>query len=89
MQKAKKGGIHIARTRTAYKHMFRQYPDVVNICTLQKMLGISRHHAYGLITSGQIKGRKVGKSYKIPKVYVIDFLLQNDEADTLAQKGNA
>jgi hypothetical protein len=69
--------------------MFRQYPDVIDVYTLQKMLGISRHHAYGLITSGQIKGRKVGKSYKIPKVYVIDFLLQNDEADTLAQKENS
>lgn len=69
--------------------MFRQYPDVIDIHTLQKMLGISRHHAYDLITSGQIKGRKVGKSYRIPKVYVIDFLLQNDDADTLVQKENS
>lgn len=69
--------------------MFRQYPDVIDVHTLQRMLGISRHHAYGLITSGQIKGRKVGKSYKIPKVYVIDFLLQNNEADTLAQTKNS
>lgn len=68
--------------------MFRQYPDVIDVHALQKMLGISRHHAYRLITSGQIKGRKVGKSYKIPKVYVIDFLLQNNEADTLAQTQN-
>ncbi|TQI67895.1 excisionase family DNA binding protein [Clostridium sp. KNHs216] len=68
--------------------MFRQYPDVINVHTLQRMLGISRHHAYTLIISGQIKGRKVGKSYKIPKVYVIDFLLQNNEADTLAQTKN-
>lgn len=69
--------------------MFRQYSDVIDVHILQKMLGISRHHAYRLITSGQIKGRKVGKSYKIPKVCVIDFLLQNGEADTLAQKGNS
>lgn len=68
--------------------MFRQYPDVIDVHTIQKILGISRHHAYTLITSGQIKGRKVGKSYKIPKVYVIDFLLQNNEADTLAQTKN-
>ena len=78
----------MAQTRTAYKHMFRQYPDVIDIHTLQEMLGISRHHAYGLITSGQIKGRKVGKSYKIPKAYVIDFMLQSDEDDTLAQMEN-
>ncbi|HWR23182.1 MAG TPA: helix-turn-helix domain-containing protein [Feifaniaceae bacterium] len=68
--------------------MFRQYPDVVNVRTLQKMLGISRHHAYRLITSGWIKARKVGKSYKIPKVYVINFLLQSEEADTLVQTRN-
>lgn len=74
----------MAQTRIAYKYMFRQYPDVIDIHTLQKMLGVSRHHAYGLINSGQIQGRKVGKSYKIPKVYVIDFLLQNDKARTLA-----
>ena len=69
--------------------MFRQYPDVIDVHTLQKMLSISRHHAYSLITSGQIKGRKVGKSYKIPKVYVIDFLLQNNDADTFAKKGKS
>ncbi|WP_312279044.1 helix-turn-helix domain-containing protein [Oscillibacter sp.] len=81
-------GVLINCKRDAYKHLFRQYPDVIDVYTLQKMLGISRHHAYTLITSGQIKGRKVGKSYKIPKVYVIDFLLQNDDADTLVQKEN-
>jgi excisionase family DNA binding protein len=39
------------------------------------MLGVSRHLAYDLINDGEIKGVKIGNSYKIPKVNVIDYVL--------------
>lgn len=55
--------------------MFPEYPDIVNIAQLQSMLGISRHLAYDLINGGYIKGLKIGNSFRIPKVNVIEYVM--------------
>lgn len=58
------------------KTMFTDYPDVVSVKQLREMLGgIGQREAYRLVTSRTIPSVKSGKGYKIPKVYVIKFLL--------------
>lgn len=54
--------------------MFKEYPDVVTVEDLQKMLHIGRSAAYSLLKSGRIKALKFGKKYIIPKSSVIEFL---------------
>ena len=55
--------------------MFKEYPDVVNVSQLQKMLGgIGRNTAYKLLSEQTIKSKKLGRIYLIPKVNVIKFL---------------
>ncbi len=61
--------------RELYQVMFPEYPDIVNIAQLQSMLGISRHLAYDLINGGYIKGLKIGNSFRIPKVNVIEYVM--------------
>lgn len=56
--------------------MFENYPDVVEVDDLRKMLGgISRKLAYRLLADQEIRSVRVGRSYKIPKVCVIEYLL--------------
>lgn len=58
------------------KIMFEDYPDIVEVNDLRKMLGgISRRMAYRLLTNQEIRNVKVGRTYKIPKVCVIEYLL--------------
>lgn len=57
-----------------YKIMFSDYPDIVTVGQLQKMLHISRSLAYELIYSGQIKALRVGNAYRITKISIIDFV---------------
>ena len=64
--------------RELYGMMFPDYPDIVTVSQLQKMLGISRHLAYSLIGSGQIRGLKLGNAFRIPKVSVIDYVIGED-----------
>ena len=59
-----------------YKIIFAEYPDILTVAQLQKMLHISRQLSYELINSGQIRAIKVGNSYRIPKIYVIDFVMK-------------
>lgn len=54
--------------------LFSEYPDVVTVDDLQKMLKIGRNSAYDILKAGLIKTIKVGKRYIIPKQSVINFL---------------
>lgn len=57
--------------------MFEDYPDVVEVKDLCRMLGgISRKMAYQLLTEQKIRSVRIGRSYKIPKVCVIEYLTQ-------------
>jgi len=47
---------------------------VVDIKDLQRMLNIGRNLAYSIIQNGEIKYRKVGKTYKILKNDIISYL---------------
>ena len=43
---------------------------------LREMLGISRQLAYDLINDGELQAIKIGNSFKIPKVSVINFVTE-------------
>ena len=56
--------------------MFENYPDVVEVEDLRKMLGgISNRLAYKLLAEQEIRSVRVGRAYKIPKICVIEYLL--------------
>jgi excisionase family DNA binding protein len=50
---------------------FAEYPDILTVQDLCKMLKIGRSTAYRLIQSGAIKSFKIGNNYKIPKAEVV------------------
>ena len=54
--------------------MFADYPDIVNINSLTKMLDIGVTLAYRLVRNKTIKAVKVGREYKIPKTNVITYI---------------
>ena len=58
-----------------YKVMFTDYPEIVNVSQLQKMLGVSRHLAYELIADKKVSALKIGHSFRIPKISVINYVL--------------
>ena len=56
--------------------MFENYPDVVEVDDLRKMLGgTSKKLAYRLLSDQEIRSVRVGRAYKIPKICVIEYLL--------------
>ena len=56
------------------KKIFSNYPDVVSLPDLMKMLNIGRNTAYSLLQSGTLKSIKIGKQYRIPKQFIIEYL---------------
>lgn len=56
--------------------MFEKYPDVVEVNDLRVMLGgISKKLAYRLLADQEIRSVKIGRTYKIPKVCIIEYLM--------------
>ena len=63
-----------------YSLMFTSYPDIVDITQMRKMLGgIGVTLAYKLVRERKIKSIKIGREYKIPKSYIIEYLLDIKE----------
>ena len=58
--------------------MFKDYPDVVSVDILQEMLGICRKNAYLLVKQNKIHSARVGRSYKIPKLCVVEYLIDQN-----------
>lgn len=59
-----------------YALMFTEYPDIVGVKDLQKMLGIGKNLAYSLVSDGYIHGIIVGNKLRIPKINVIHYALE-------------
>ncbi len=59
----------------AYRAMFKDYPDVVNVEQMCEMLGgMSTKTAYRLLRSGAIKSILAGRRYRIPKINILEYL---------------
>lgn len=65
----------------SYNLFLKEYPDVLTTKDLQNILGISGKTVFRLLHSGQIKSIRVGRNFRIPKIYLLQYLgLVPDEA---------
>jgi len=66
----------------AYGLIFQNFPDVLTVPQLSRMLNINEKTAYQLVRNNIINHFKVGRTYRIPKVAVFRYLnLASDAAD--------
>jgi len=60
--------------KDAYCVMLRSYPDVLDIQQIAEILGVSTKTGYRLLHAGTITSLKIGRSYRIPKPYLLSYL---------------
>lgn len=69
-------------SQVAYKLLFTEYPDAVNVEQMCEMLGgICDKTAYRLLKSGEIKSFIVGRHYRIPKLNILEYLELIDKSN--------
>jgi excisionase family DNA binding protein len=56
--------------------MFSEVPDILTVEQLQEALSISRTLAYKMVTSGEIRSIRIGRTLRIPKRYLLEFVLR-------------
>jgi len=54
--------------------MFDHLPDVLAIEDLQTALGIGRSMAYCLVRHGDIRHLRIGKTIRIPRRYLVEYI---------------
>ena len=59
--------------------LFTEYDDIVGIAEIQKMLGIGKKAALDLVKLPQIHGIKIGNKYRVPKIRVVEYLLNKQK----------
>ena len=70
-----KEGVHMSLSQEKlYTMMFREYPDVVTVNQMSRMLGICEKAAYRLLKDNTIGHFRIGRTYKIPKPCICLYL---------------
>jgi len=73
MTSAKKGSSQVNNLNNC-GGLFTDYPDILTVPEMAKMLRVGRNTAYDLVKSGDIQSVKVKNQIRIPKSSVIEFL---------------
>lgn len=72
---------HPVEIEESYNLFLKEYPDVLTTKDLQHILSVSSKTVFKLLHSSQIKSIKVGRNFRIPKIYLLQYLgLISDEA---------
>jgi len=53
---------------------WKNIPVVLHVKDLSTLLSVSHNTAYQLVSSGQIRSIRVGRTYRIPRVAVEEYL---------------
>lgn len=73
--------MNVYSAESAYQTMYSKYPDVVTVSDIRKMLGISRDEVYELIHAGTLKRIGKGRTFLVPKLSVIHYVLQVTQSE--------
>lgn len=57
------------------RQLLAAYLDVLDVEQMCTALGVSSRTGYRLLRDGAVKGIKVGRAYRIPKLRVIEYLM--------------
>ena len=61
-------------TQEIYRLLFKEYPDVLDVKLVSKLLGVSTKTVYKLINNGDLPCLKVGREFRILKVAVMKYM---------------
>ncbi len=54
--------------------MLNNYQDILTVYDVAEVLYIGKNRAYELLASGELKGFKIGRVWKVPKEAVLEYI---------------
>lgn len=62
--------------------MFNEYEDILTVPEVSELLCVGKNRVYSLLESGQLKGFRIGRIWKIPKESVELYVRENAKLST-------
>ena len=60
--------------REIYQNILHDYPDILDVSQVSTILGVSSKTVYRLLNEGSLASLKIGRAFKIPKLYVLQYI---------------
>jgi len=57
-----------------YSTVFKDYPDVLDVKQVSKLLSVSTKTVYRLLREGTIDSLKIGREFRVPKINVMKYM---------------
>lgn len=61
-------------SQEVYRMVFKEYPDILNVKQVSKLLGVSTKTIYKLINQGSLSSLKVGREFRVTKVMLMKYM---------------
>ena len=75
--------MNLLQKTEAHYSILKEYPDVLSFQQMCKILSISPKTGYKLLQNEKINNIKIGKAYRIPKIHIITYLInENPKSET-------
>lgn len=59
--------------------MFEQYPDIMTASNVALEMRVSKNRVYELLAAGQLRGFREGHTWKIPKLSLINYVMERSQ----------
>ena len=66
--------------------MFNNYEDLLTLDDLCEILLIGRNTAYTLLNTNKIKAFKIGRSWRIPRSSIEEYIVESTKTNKLNKK---
>lgn len=57
-----------------YNTVFQGYPDILSVQQVGELLNVSTKTVYRLLNEGTLDSLKVGRAFKVPKLYLLQYI---------------
>ena len=57
-----------------YCYIFKEYPDVLDVKQVSRILNVSTKTVYKLIQDNTLSSLKVGREFRVPKIFLLKYI---------------
>ena len=61
-------------TQEIYRIVFKEYPDVLDVKQVSKLLGVSTKTIYKLLKDGSLPSLRIGREFRVLKVMFMQYM---------------
>gem|GEM_PF-473087 len=66
--------------------MLEQVQDILTVSQVQEVLSIGRSMVYRMLEKGELKSVRIGKCYRIPKYYLLEYIREKTRSSLECQE---